>query len=138
MKMIKKQFLFVGIDDISSIPSGKKNRRDCTDFRLNYEVMNEIKKLDVLCIVLLAADEGKYLWATEDEYQWMFEVIGYALSSFIGCAVLKAIDEDIEPSLIKGMGLLGRNEILSNKDKWLILNHKELADKYEIACLEWK
>lgn len=137
MNEIKKQVLLVGVNDISTIPSGGDTRRDCMDFRLLYEKLGEIKDMDAVCVVLLADDKDRHLWATTEEYEWMLEAMSYAICSYTGCATIKALGEDIEQSLIQGTDILERGEAFHDKTKWLLLGHKELADKYNIGYVQW-
>lgn len=86
--MENKKVIFIDALDVISIPSKEKEPRDYTDFKLNYRLIEALRKQEGIMRVNILLHMDTYNYSKLEVWKTILDIVGFSISSIACKAVV--------------------------------------------------
>lgn len=128
--MKNKKVIFIDVMDVISIPSKGREPCDYADFKLNYSLIEALRKREDIMRVNILLHMDVFDTFKIEKWKTILNIVGFSISSIACKAVVNYTSDEDKDSFEKAILATRSVDVLNDESTWLIVGDR--ADRVGI------
>lgn len=122
--MKNKKVIFIDVMDVISIPSKGREPCDYADFKLNYSLIEALRKREDIMRVNILLHMDVFDTFKIEKWKTILNVVGFSISSIACKAVVNYTSYEDKDSFEKAILATRSIDVLNDESTWLIVGDR--------------